>query len=108
MYNTNREGKSILSRVFKDYSEMETCKELLNIFVEENWIDVFKQSEYFSQYMEPKKGNSVIPQTTLSKIIKNNGKIPETVARKVKKRGVLIVRHTIPSETIHQWMADLG
>ena len=60
MYNTNREGKSILSRVFKDYSEMETCKELLNIFVEENWIDVFKQSEYFSQYMEPKKGNSVM------------------------------------------------
>ena len=39
---------------------METCKELLNIFVEENWIDVFKQSEYFSQYMEPKKGNSVM------------------------------------------------
>ena len=48
MYNTNREGKSILSRVFKDYSEMETCKELLYIFVEENWIDVFTQSEYFS------------------------------------------------------------
>ena len=44
MYNTNREGKSILSRVFKDYSEMETCKELITIFVEEKWIDVFRQS----------------------------------------------------------------
>ena len=48
MYNTNREGKSILSKVFKDYSEMETCKELITIFVEEKWIDVFRQSEYFS------------------------------------------------------------
>ena len=55
-----------------------------------------------------KKGNAVFPQTTLSKIIKNNGRIPETVARKVKKHGVLIIRHTIPTETIHQWMADLG
>ena len=55
-----------------------------------------------------KRGNTIIPQTSLSKIIKNNGRIPETVARKVKKRGVLIVRHTIPTETIHQWMADLG
>ena len=55
-----------------------------------------------------KKGNTIIPQTSLSKILKNNGRIPEAVARKVRKRGVLIVRHTIPSEQIHQWMADLG
>jgi hypothetical protein len=44
----------------------------------------------------------VIPETTLDKILKNNGRLPENVAAKVRKRGVLIVRNTIPDSLVHE------
>ena len=85
-------------------------KELMDLDVIEVEKNIQEISEELRKQFEAisKKGNAIIPQTSLSKIIKNNGRIPETVARKVRKRGVLIVRHTIPSEEIHQWMSDLG
>ena len=54
-----------------------------------------------------RKKSSLIPETTLAKILANNGQIPDVVARKVKKRGILIVRKAVDSELIHEWMADL-
>ena len=82
----------------------------MDLDVSEVEEDILEISEELRKQLETivKKGNTIIPQTSLSKIMKNNGRIPEVVARKVRKRGVLIVRHTIPSEQIHQWMADLG
>ena len=53
------------------------------------------------------KGNEIIPDVSLSKIIANNGQIPERVAQKMRKRGVLIVRDVVPRETIHDWRASL-
>lgn len=52
-------------------------------------------------------GSQVIPVTHFEKIRKNGGRLPENVAKKVKKRGVLIVRNTISPELVQVWMADL-
>ena len=53
------------------------------------------------------KGSKIIPETTLEKIVNNGGKIPDKLAEKVRKRGVLIVRNTIPEEETKEMMADL-
>ena len=53
------------------------------------------------------KGNKLIPETSWEKIMNNGGKIPEKVAQKVHKRGVLIVRNTIPESEVKDMMADL-
>ena len=49
----------------------------------------------------------MIPETSLEKILNNGGKIPDKIAEKVHKRGVLVVRNTIPEEEIKEMMADL-
>jgi hypothetical protein len=53
------------------------------------------------------KGNKLIPETSWEKILNNGGNIPEKVAQKVQKRGVLIVRNTIPEPEVKDMMADL-
>ena len=100
----NEEDSEYESSVYKQ------LKELMDLDSDEVEKNIEEISEELRSQLDviAKKGNTVIPQTSLSKIIKNNGRIPDAVARKVKKRGVLIVRHTVPTETIHQWMADLG
>merc|ERR1719362_379339 len=96
-----KEGSEYESNAYKQ------LKELMDLDVSEVEKDILEISEELRKQLETivKKGNTIIPQTSLSKIMKNNGRIPEAVARKVRKGGVLIVRHTIPSEQIHQWMA---
>ena len=49
----------------------------------------------------------LIPETSLAKIRRNGGKLPEKVARKVHKRGIIIVRDTIPKDLVHEWMAEV-
>ena len=53
------------------------------------------------------KGNKVIPITTFERIQNNGGRIPEGLAEKVHKRGVLIVKNTIPREEIEVFRGDL-
>ncbi len=45
--------------------------------------------------------------TTYDKIKNNGGRLPEGVAEKVKRRGVLVVKDTIPAEEIETMVADL-
>ncbi len=42
------------------------------------------------------RGNDIIPVTTLDSIKNNGWKVPKGVADRVRKRGVLVVRETIP------------
>ena len=37
----------------------------------------------------------------------NGGKFPDKIADKVRKRGVVVVRNTIPEEEVKEMMADL-
>ena len=44
-YGASKEGESVLADVFKADSDLETCKQLVNIFVKLNKMDVFRQAE---------------------------------------------------------------
>jgi len=48
-----------------------------------------------------------IPITSFDKIFHNGGEIPEKIAQKVRKRGVVIVRNTIPIDEISEYHSDL-
>ena len=53
------------------------------------------------------KEKSSIPETTMEKILNNDGQLSERIVKKVRQKGVLIVRNTIPSNLIHLWSGDL-
>ena len=53
------------------------------------------------------KEKSSIPETTMEKILNNDGQLSERIVKKVRQKGVLIVRNTIPSNLIHEWSGDL-
>lgn len=53
------------------------------------------------------KGNEVIPVISFDRIKNNGGRLPEGIVDKVKKKGVLVVRNTIPKDEIEEMMADL-
>ncbi|XP_059081236.1 uncharacterized protein YbiU-like [Tigriopus californicus] len=52
-------------------------------------------------------GNSIIPTVTMKAIEENGHRLPDDVAMKVKKHGVLVVRNTLPEEEVQQLMDDL-
>lgn len=53
MYIANRQGKSALNAVFKEDSDFDTSKRLINIFVRLNRMDVFKYADYVDRNGSP-------------------------------------------------------
>jgi hypothetical protein len=53
------------------------------------------------------KGNKLIPETRLEDILSKGGNLPEEVVEQVRKRGVLIVRNTIPKDEAEKMLEDL-
>ena len=62
MYNADRQGNSSLNQVFKEDSDLDTTKRLLNIFVRLNRMDVFKYANYVDRNGRPQEGNSVMQE----------------------------------------------
>ena len=54
-----------------------------------------------------KKGSNFIPITSFEKIELNGGNLPDNVARKFVKRGVIIVRNSVSSNLAQSWLADI-
>ena len=54
-----------------------------------------------------KKGEDIIPITSYEKIILNGGRLPENIERKLKRRGILVIRNTIPPELITHWETNI-
>ena len=54
-----------------------------------------------------KKGSNFIPVTSFEKIELNGGNLPDNVARKFVKRGVIIVRNSVSSDLAQTWLADI-
>ena len=54
-----------------------------------------------------KKGSNFIPVTSFEKIELNGGNLPDNVARKFVKRGVIIVRNSVSSNLAQSWLADI-
>ena len=48
-----------------------------------------------------------IPEIAFEKIVHNGGKLPDRTRAKIRQRGVVIVRNTIPRNLIHSWSGDL-
>ena len=42
VYGASKEGESVLAGVFKADSDLETCKQLVEIFVKSNKMDVYR------------------------------------------------------------------
>ena len=54
-----------------------------------------------------KKGSNFIPVTSFERIELNGGNLPDNVARKFVKRGVIVVRNSVPSNLAQIWLADI-
>ena len=54
-----------------------------------------------------RKGSDLIPVTSYEKIILNGGKLPENIARKLIKRGVLVIRNTLSLEMSRDWISNI-
>ena len=52
-------------------------------------------------------GSNFIPITSFEKIELNGGNLPDNVARKFVKRGVIIVRNSVSSNLAQSWLADI-
>ena len=48
-----------------------------------------------------------IPETTFEKLLNNGGKLPDRIVPKIRQRGVVIVRNTVPRNLIHSWSGEL-
>ena len=66
--------------------------------------DLSEIEKYMVKKLRKKKP---IPETTMEKILNNGGELPYRIAQKVRQKGVLIVRNTIPRNLIHSWSSDL-
>ena len=53
------------------------------------------------------RGGDLVPVTTFDKILNNGGRFPEALAERVRRRGVVVVRDTIPEEEVEQMVGDL-
>ena len=60
MYNANKKGESALKEIFKANTAIETCEDLLNIFVREFQVDFFKKTEFVGKDKRIQKGCSVM------------------------------------------------
>ncbi len=114
--NAKKDGGTI-DDLFTDEESEYTSEDYVNLrskieaeitddLEEKIWPRLVKKLQKQLDILE-EEGNSVIPETTYAKIANNGGVIPEGVAKKVKKRGVLIVRNTIPEATVHNYFTDL-
>ena len=54
-----------------------------------------------------RQGADLIPSTSFRRIAQNGGRLPDGIADKVRKRGVLIVRGVIPAKEIEEMMSEL-
>ena len=54
-----------------------------------------------------KKGKDIIPVTSYEKIILNGGRLPENIKRKLQRRGILVIKNTIPPELIKHWETNI-
>ena len=60
LYNANKKGESAMKEIFKANTAIETCEDLLKIFVIEFRIDFFKKTEFVGKDKRIQKGCSVI------------------------------------------------
>ena len=77
---------------------------------QENIEDVFKKVEKkLDKQLEviKERGNELIPTVSFDKIRNNGGKLPEGIADKVRKRGVLIIKNVIPKQEVEDMMTEL-
>ena len=81
------------------------------IGIDKNEADIFfnKIKRQLKKQIEKVKerSNEIIPETTFQRIINNNGHLSESNIRKVQKRGILIVRNTIPQKETLNMMSDI-
>ena len=54
-----------------------------------------------------KKGEDIIPITSYEKIFLNGGRLPENIERKLKRRGILVIKNTITEELIRHWETNI-
>ena len=54
-----------------------------------------------------KKGEDIIPITSYEKIFLNGGRLPENIERKLKRRGILVIKNTITVELIRHWDTNI-
>lgn len=111
--NEKREGT--INDLFSEELEAYYSEEYVELkdtieYDQENLISLFKKVEKkLDKQLEiiSERGSEIIPTVSYDKIRNNGGKLPEGVADKVRKRGVLIVRNVIPKEEIEDMMTDL-
>ena len=81
------------------------------IGIEKKEADIFfqKVTKQLKKQLEKikEKGDEIIPETTFQKIINNNGYLSESIIRRVRKHGILVVRNTIPPKETLNMMSDL-
>ena len=81
------------------------------IGLEKKEADIFfqKVTKQLKKQLEKikEKGDEIIPETTFQKIINNNGYLSESIIRRVRKHGILVVRNTIPPKETLNMMSDL-
>ena len=81
------------------------------IGIDKNEADIFfnKIKRQLKKQIEKVKerSNEIIPETTFRRLINNNGHLSESNIRKVQKRGILIVRNTIPQKETLNMMSDI-
>lgn len=81
------------------------------IGLENKEADIFfqKVTKQLKKQLEKikEKGDEIIPETTFQKIINNNGYLSESIIRRVRKHGILVVRNTIPPKETLNMMSDL-
>lgn len=90
----------------EEYAKLKDVIQLANDNIEKIFEQVEKRLDKQMEIIR-EKGSDVVPVTTFDKIRLNGGKIPEAVADKVRKRGVLIVRNTIPKQDVEQLVAEV-
>lgn len=90
-----------------DFGAIKEAFDLDPLQAESDTQEILKSLKNSFESMQRRGSEKIIPEIPLTKILANNGEIPEKIARKVKKRGILVVRRTILPQIVHDWMADL-
>ena len=89
-------------------SEFEGIKDTLDLSQEEAEL-IFDKivGKLHSQIKKIRSIKYEFPETTLKKIVDNGGRLPESVARRLRKTGVVIIRKVIPQKEAFELTSSL-
>ncbi|XP_040565653.1 uncharacterized protein YbiU [Lepeophtheirus salmonis] len=98
--------KELLSTYTSD--NFAKIKSSLNISIKnEAWNHLIKRLEKRLDKIWAKEYNNIIPEIQFQRLLHSDGQFPESIAHKIRKRGIIVIRNVVKQSEIQEEQSSL-